>query len=95
MHPGGPPRPIWGGGGGAPDPAGGGKGRSGRRRGGNKSSHSAGQAQLVSPQWAPSMSLAGFNGDTSYNGPSPSEYYGSMAAGSIVGASSRGARQGM
>ena len=41
------------------------------------------------------MSLAGFNGDTSYNGPSPSEYYGSMAAGSIVGASSRGARQGM
>lgn len=67
--------------------------RPGRRRGGNKS-HAA-QPPVANPQWPVSMSLAGFHGDSSAqrNGPSPSEYYGSMAAGSIVGAASRCGRQ--
>ena len=41
------------------------------------------------------MSLAGFHGDSKCNGPSPSEYYGSMAAGSIVGAASRCGKPGL
>ena len=66
--------------------------RPGRRRGGNKGH--ATQQPVASPQWPVSMSLAGFHGDSAAqrNGPSPSEYYGSMAAGSIVGAASRGDR---
>ena len=53
--------------------------------------HAALEQPVASPQWPVSMSLAGFHGDSSAqrNGPSPSEYYGSMAAGSIVGAASR------
>ena len=64
--------------------------RPGRRRGGGNKSHAT-QQPVASPQWPVSMSLAGFHGDSSAqrNGPSPSEYYGSMAAGSIVGAASR------
>ena len=67
-----------------------GSARGSRRRGGNKS-HATQQQPVASPQWPVSMSLAGFHGDSSAqrNGPSPSEYYGSMAAGSIVGAASR------
>jgi len=76
---------------------GGGSSRNGRRRSNNSNGagngHKCGAPQMGS--WAaPGERPAGLAGELGASQPAPGEYYGSMAAGSIVGAASRCARQG-